>query len=323
MAVTEATETDLIPVLDLQPLLDGDADGIAQLGEELKAALEDVGFFFIVNHGVPWSQIQGIYQEAARLHAMPQADKDALPMSRLWGGYLGMGGGTSYASDIAGEVRKPNQNEAYFLHEGGYREGNHYPDLAGFRETTAEYIDAVSNLGFRVLKILAASLDLPSTWFDEHFDVPSVTLRMSHYPVMEYEDNEWGVAPHTDSSIFTFLPTNDIPGLEIRPAGHDWITPPVIPEAYLVNSGDMLKRWTNNRFRSTAHRVRNASNSDRYAIPFFYGARDDAVIDAIPTTVSDENPARHEPITYGEYQRWFLNRNYANVTGQTANETAP
>ena len=60
MAVTEATETDLIPVLDLQPLLDGDADGIAQLGEELKAALEDVGFFFIVNHGVPWSQIQGI-----------------------------------------------------------------------------------------------------------------------------------------------------------------------------------------------------------------------------------------------------------------------
>lgn len=323
MAITEMTETDLIPVLDLQPLLDQDEKGMAQLALELRAALRDVGFFFIVNHGVPWSQVQGIYGEAARLHGLPQSEKDALPMSRLWGGYLGMGGGTSYASEIAGEVRKPNQNEAYFIHEGGYREGNLYPELDGFRETTAAYIDAVSTLGFKMLPLLAASLDLPHGWFDEHFDIPSVTLRMSHYPVMDYEDNEWGVAPHTDSSIFTFLPTNDIPGLEIRPAGHDWITPPVIPEAYLVNSGDMLKRWTNNQYRSTAHRVRNAGGTDRYAIPFFYGARDDAVVDAVPTSVGDEQPKLHEPITYGDYQRWFLNRNYAAVTGQTANETAP
>lgn len=323
MAVTEAVNTELIPVLDLQPLRDGAGGGIAELGIQLRRALEDVGFFFIVNHGVPWNQVQGVYDAAARLHALPQKEKDAIPLSRLVGGYLGMGGGTSYASDIAGEVRKPNQNEAYFVHEGGYRESNQYPDLEGFPELTAAYIDRMSSLGRSLLPVLAASLELPNEWFAPHFDIPSVTLRMSHYPVMEYEDNEWGVAPHTDSSVFTFLPTNDTPGLEIRPAGHDWITPPVIAEAFLVNSGDMLKRWTNNRFRSTAHRVRNASDIDRYAIPFFYGARDDAVVEAVPTAVSEEHPAVHEPITYGEYQRWFLNRNYAAVTGQTAAAEAP
>lgn len=316
-------ETSLIPVLDLQPLLDGEPGAAEALGDELRAALQDIGFFFVVNHGVPWSLVETIYDTARRLHGLPQPDKDAMPMSRLWGGYLGLGGGTSYASEIAGEVRKPNQNEAFFIHEGGYREGNHYPNLPGFESDTSTYIAEMSALGHRLLPVLAASLHLDPDYFVPHFDVPSVTLRMSHYPAMDYEDNEWGLAPHTDSSIFTFLPTNDVPGLEIRPAGYDWIAPPAMAEAFLVNSGDMLKRWTNNQFRSTAHRARNASTGDRYAVPFFYGARDDAMVEAVPTTVDGEHPLLHEPITYGDYQRWFLNRNYEAVTGQSASTAAP
>ncbi len=323
MAATSDIETGLIPVLDLDPLLSGDASGTEALAHQLSAALEDVGFFFIVNHGVPWSHVEAIYGAAAAVHALPQTEKDAMPLTRVWGGYLGVGGGTSYASEIAGEVRKPNQNEAFFIHEGGYREGNHYPQIDGFRDLTASYIGQLSGLGLEVMRLLAISLDLAPDHFLPDFDVPSVTLRMSHYPVMEYDDNEWGLAPHTDSSIFTFLPTNDVPGLEIRPAGHAWITPPVIEEAFLVNSGDMLKRWTNDRFRSTPHRARNASAGERYAIPFFYGARDDAVVDPVSTTVSDTNPSRYEPITYGDYQRWFLSRNYSNVMGETASAEAP
>jgi len=323
MAITDEVPTGLIPILDLGPFLSNDASGIAALAGELRGALEDVGFFFIVNHGVPWSDVEAIYRAAADLHALPQAEKDAMLLTRVWGGYLGVGGGTSYASEIAGEVRKPNQNEAFFIHEGGYREGNQYPEIAGFEELTTRYIGQLSDLGESVVRLLALSLDLEENYFAPHFDVPSVTLRMSHYPVMDYSENEWGIAPHTDSSIFTFLPTNDVPGLEIRPAGRPWMTPPVIDEAFLVNSGDMLKRWTNDRFRSTAHRARNASSTERYAIPFFYGARDDAVIDPVPTTVSVTSPSRYEPITYGDYQRWFLSRNYSNVMEETADAKAP
>jgi isopenicillin N synthase-like dioxygenase len=285
------------------------------LGPELRTALEDVGFFFVINHGVPWSLVERIYGEARRLHAHDPERLAAIAMDGQHGGYLKFAGGTSYASEIAGEVRTPNLNAAYFAHLNGYRLANRWPELDGFRQTVEEYIDASAALGRRLLPVLAASLDLPTDFFDDYFDEPSCTLRLSHYPVLDYGDHDWGLAPHTDSSIMTMLPANDVPGLEIRPAGHDWIEPPSLPESFLINSGDMLKRWTNDRFRSTAHRARNNSNVDRYAIPFFFGARDDALVEAAPSCVDADHPARHEPITYGDYQRWFLNRNYAKITG--------
>lgn len=322
MSVTESS-TGLIPVLDLQSLVDGDPDGIRNLALKLRKALEEIGFFSIVNHGVPWGLVEDIYDATQILHALPQTEKDAITMDRTHGGYLGMGAGTSYASEIAGEIRKPNQNEAFFVHEGGYRESNQYPDLTGFKELTASYIHNMEGLANSLMTLLALSLDLDASFFAKDFDVPSVTLRMSHYPVMQYTDNEWGLAPHTDSSIFTLLPVNNTPGLEVRPAGYDWIHPSVIPCSFLVNSGDMLKRWTNGLYLSTAHRASNLSDVDRYAVPFFYGARDDALVDPVPTTVSESNPSRYEPITYGDYQRWFIDRNYRKMTGQTASETPP
>lgn len=314
---------DLIPVLDLDPLTRGDPDAVEPLGCELRTALEDIGFFFVVNHGIDWSLVEAVYAEARRLHAVDPEELETIEMDGRHGGYLGLGGGTSYASEIAGEIRTPNLNAAYFVHRGGYRLGNRWPDLPGFRPVIEAYMDAATALGRRLLPVLAASLDLPPTYFDPHFDDPSCTLRMSHYPVLDYGEHDWGLAPHTDSSIMTLLPANDVPGLEIRPAGHDWIEPPPLPRSFLVNSGDMLKRWTNDRFRSTAHRARNNSDTDRYAIPFFFGARDDATIEALPTCVDADHPARHDPITYGDYQRWFLNRNYAKITGRAASEEAP
>ncbi len=318
MALTERSPaaTDLIPVLDLQSLTDGDPAAPGALGPALRAALEEVGFFFVVNHGVPWDLVERIYDQARRLHAEDPERLAAIAMDGEHGGYLKFAGGTSYASEIAGEVRTPNLNAAFFAHRNGYRLANRWPDLDGFRDTVETYIDAAAALGQRLLPVLAASLDLPHDFFAEHFDEPSCTLRLSHYPVLEYGEHDWGLAPHTDSSIMTMLPANDVPGLEIRPAGYDWIEPPALAESYLINSGDMLKRWTNNRFLSTAHRARNNSTVDRYAIPFFFGARDDAVVAAVPTCVDIDHPPEHEPITYGDYQRWFLNRNYAKLTGK-------
>jgi len=321
--VTAVTDTDLIPVLDLSGLTTGDPDAVAALAVDLRRALEDVGFFFITNHGVPWDQVEQVYEQARVLHSQPAESFEHCLMDRDHGGYLGYAGGTSYASDIAGDVRTPNLNAAFFVHRGGYHMENRWPELHGFRDLIESYIDAVIDLSHRLLPVLALSLDLPPNWFEPFFDDPSCALRLSHYPVVDYGEHDWGLAPHTDSTIITLLPANDVPGLEIRPAGHDWIVPPQLPGSYLVNSGDMLRRWTNGRFRSTAHRARNGSDVDRYAIPFFFGARDDALIEALPTCVSDGNPARHDPITYGDYQRWFLNRNYAKMTGEQAGEQAP
>jgi isopenicillin N synthase-like dioxygenase len=313
----------VVPVIDVGPFLQGEPAAAVTAAGQLRRALEEIGFFFVVGHGVPWSLVESVYSEARRLHALDDAVKEAMPMSGQRGGYLRLGGGTSYASAIAGDVRKPNLNAAYFVHRGGYREGNQWPPLDGFRETVERYVDTMTDMATRLLPLYALALDLGAEHFEPFFDHPSVTLRLSHYPVVEHESDQWGLAPHTDSTFMTLLPANDVPGLWIRPEGYDWIEPPSLPESFLVNSGDILRRWTNDRFLSTAHRVMNASGADRYAMPFFYGARDDALVEALPTCVGPGRPARYEPITFGDYQRWFLNRNYAGYTGEAAAATAP
>ena len=331
MAMTDTPATSgVIPILDLGPITDADSNAhrpdlgaLDHLAAELRAALEEIGFFFVVDHGIDWALVDELYDMARRLHAIEPEVLSGIAMDAEHGGYLKFAGGTSYASEIAGEVRTPNLNAAFFVHRGGYRLANRWPELDGFRALVDRYMDEVTALSRRLLPVLARSLDLDDDHFEPLFDEPSCTLRLSHYPVLDYGEHDWGVAPHTDSTVITLLPANDVPGLEIRPAGHDWMEPPSLPRSFLINSGDMLKRWTNHRYRSTAHRARNASDGDRYAVPFFFGPRDDALIEALPTCVDDDHPAKHEPITYGDYQRWFLNRNYEKLTGRRATEEAP
>lgn len=315
-----ATTTELIPVLDVGPFLAGEPGAREALAERLHDALARIGFFFVVGHDVPAGLVTAVYREAERFHALPVAAKEAILMDADHAGYLKLGGGTSYASAIAGEVRKPNLNAAYFVYRDTAGPTNQWPDLAGFRDVVRTYFDAMESLALRLLPLYATALDLPPDWFAPFFEPPSCTLRMSHYPVVEHDESQWGLAPHTDSSFMTLLPANDVPGLWIRPEGHDWIEPPGLPGSFLVNSGDILRRWSNDTFLSTAHRALNASGRDRYAIPFFFGAADDAEIVALPTCVSDERPARYPPTTYGAYQRWFRNRNYAGYTGTEVDE---
>ena len=101
-----------------------------------------------------------------------------------------------------------------------------------------------------------------------------------------------------------------MPGLEIKPKEQDWIRAPAWPEAFLVNSGDLLTRWSNGRILSTPHRVRNLSGQDRYSIPFFFLPSQDTVIECLPTCHDVDNPPQDEPITAQEYLRWYLEQNF-------------
>ncbi|MFN0091709.1 MAG: isopenicillin N synthase family dioxygenase [Acidimicrobiales bacterium] len=310
-----------VPVIDATAYLAGSPEGAAEAARQLGRALEEVGFFFLVGHGLDWGLVEDAYEQAARLHAMADEAKERLLMDKARSGYLRLGGGTSYASAIAGEVRKPNLNAAFFVQLDDAR--NQWPALEGFRERVVAFFEAVRELAHRLLPLYALALDLPADYFSPHFGEPHAVLRMSHYPVVEHEEHQWGLAAHTDSSFMTLLAANDVPGLEIRPEGAAWTAPPALPRSFLVNSGDILARWTNDRFLSTAHRVLNASGRDRYAIPFFYGPADETTIAALPTCLAPGEAPRHEPITYGDYQRWFRNRNYAAYTGEPAAAAPP
>ena len=315
---------EIIPVLDLAPLLRGDPAATALLGAQLRDAFENVGFYFIINHGIPQTLIDATFDAARRFHAMPDARKLALQMNKDNVGYMPFKGSTTRHSTLNANNR-PNLVEAFFtkrelppghpdqLSGLPFRGPNQWPDdLPDFKDTVLAYHAAMERLGLRLLPLYAIGLGLPADHFAQAFREPMFTLRMSHYPQQPVvEDNEFGLAPHTDTSFMTMLAQNDVAGLSIRLPNGRWLDAPSLPGSILVNGGDLLRRWTNERFLATPHRVINRSGQERYAIPFFmdcdYGWR----MECLPTCQDADNPPRHEAITYPDYMTWFRDLNYS------------
>lgn len=318
-----------IPVFDLGRYRAGQPGAMQALAADLRHALEDVGFYFVVNHGVPQPLIDATFDAARRFHAQPDEAKLALRLNQHNVGYLPFKSSVTRHSQLNAN-NKPNLVEAFFVKrelgenepEALFRAPNRWPSgVPGFRETTLAYCDAMEALGKSLVPLYALALGLPANWFDTAFAEPMYTLRLSHYPPQPViQDNEFGLAPHSDTSFMTMLAQNEIPGLSIRLPNGRWLDAPSLPGSILVNGGDLLRRWTNDRFLATPHRVINRSGGERYAIPFFMDCTYDWRMECVPTCHDADNPPKYDPITYPEYMTWFRNQNYAAaVAGTGAN----
>jgi isopenicillin N synthase-like dioxygenase len=329
----------MIPILDLGEFLAGEPRAREQLAAQLRDALENVGFYILTNHGIAATQIEATLAAARHFHALPLATRLALKANEHNVGYVGLNSTRSRASRVDGEAaRKPNLVEAYFIKRDLapdhpdvlanklYRPANPWPDpavLPGFRETTVAYCHAMEALGRRMLPLYAMALGLAPDFFDVPFAEPQYTLRLSHYPPAEDgEPDQFGLSAHTDGSFLTMLAQADLPGLQIKLPDGGWQDVDAPRGSIVVNSGDLLRRWTNHRFLSTPHRAINANpGRHRYAIPFFFDASVDYPMACLPTCCSAGNPARYEPITYTEYIRWFTSQNYDHVRAGIGVET--
>src|SRR2546429_174498 len=205
---------------------------------ELGRALEDVGFFVIVNHGVPQPLIDRTFAEARRFHAQPMDAKLALRMNEHNNGYMMLGRYAVWTSDVNAND-KPDLNEAFFVkRERGpddplVRAGrrfagpNQWPqNLPGFRESVLAYTDTVDALGRRLLPLCAAALDLPTDTFDRAFAESQFSFRLTHYPPVAAEANQFGIAPHTDANFMTLLAQSEVPGLQVRMPDGTWVDVP-------------------------------------------------------------------------------------------------
>jgi isopenicillin N synthase-like dioxygenase len=311
-----------IPVIDLEPFFAGIHGALETTAVALRSALEDIGFFLLVNHEVPQQLIDRTFAEAKRFHALPLAAKMALRMNEHNNGYMSMGRYAVWTSEV-NTNDKPDLNEAFFckreralddpLRRSGRRfvGPNMWPEaLGGFRETVLEYTHTIDALARRFLPVCAVALDLPPDYFEAAFAESQFSFRLSHYPPVTAAANQFGIAPHTDANFLTFLAQTDIPGLQVRMPTGDWLDVPYLPGSFAVNAGDMMYRWTNGRFKSTPHRALPPVGRHRYAIPFFLGPHIDTVIACLPTCEGPNNPARFPPITYEEYLTWWYNANY-------------
>jgi isopenicillin N synthase-like dioxygenase len=320
VAVASRTDAAEIPILDLAPYLSGQPGARDRLGKQLCHALENIGFYFITGHGVPQSLIDAAFAETARFHAQPLDRKLRLRRNRDNVGYLPMSRSTN--ADVA---VKRNVNEAFFLKRDlpadhpdvltgkRFRGTNLWPDdLPGFRDTVTAYCDALEALAKKLMPLYAVALDLSADYFDKAFAEPQYTLRMTHYPyVKALAENEFGIAPHSDTSFLTLLAQNKIPGLSLRTRDGRWIDAPALDGHFLVNGGDMLRRWTNDRFLATPHRASNRSGQERYAIPFFVDCNIDWPMECLPTCMSATRPAKYPRFTYAEYMSAYHDAGYA------------
>jgi len=319
----EAVPAATIPVIDLGPYLAGEPGALDRAAAKLRHALTEIGFYSIVNHGVPSALVDEVYRQVARFHARPLEEKLKIKLDRHNVGYLPMMGDTLRTSVVA-NVTKPNMSEAFFMARDlatdhpdvvsgrRFRSANQWPeDLPGFREPLVEYCDALERLVQRLVRVYARALDLPATYFDGPFTDFQYKLRATHYPSQpEALDDEFGIAPHTDTSFLTLLAPNDVPGLAFRTKAGDWMDVPSSRDAFIVNGGQLLLRWTNDFFLATPHRAVNRTSGERYALAFFCDANIDWPIAAVPTRVGPGRPPLYETTYYTDYMIRYQARTY-------------
>ena len=317
---------EFIPGLDLGPYLRGEAGALDALAAKLRWTCENVGFFFIENHGISDELVERTFAASKRVHAMPVERKREIALNEQNIGYMFVNESIQGHSKVE-KARKPNYNESFFcrrdrrpddpdvLARKPFKGLNQWPrDLPGFREDCIAYMNAVEALGMRMLPVIARALDLPLDFFDDYFNPANLQLRLLHYPVRdESEPEQYGAGAHTDAGFMTFLIQHGVGGLQIRKTDGTWFDAPVLPGKFLINTADLLRRWTNDRWLSTPHRVMNVSGTDRYSIAFFFGPDLDRELSCLPTCQDADNPPKYPPITYSEYKKGFVAANYFKI----------
>jgi isopenicillin N synthase-like dioxygenase len=312
-----------IPTLDIAPYLAGKPGGREAAAAKLREISMTVGFFYLKGHGISADLIDRVFAQSRRFHALPAEAKSKIPYFST--GSFKSGFQPCFQDDyqrtninIIADA-KPNLVAKFSINREGGSGGlsmtdeerrarvNVWPEnLPGFKETLVDYHGRIEKLGRQFLPLWATSLKLPLDYFDKFFATPHLTMSLLYYPPQkEVGGRQYGIAPHTDNAMMTFLAQKDIPGLAVRmPSGH-WRAVDVVPGALLVNTGNLIVRWTNDEYLSTKHRVINTNEVDRYSIPVFFGPSGDASIEVLPTCQSPARPPLYEPATYLQLREWY------------------
>lgn len=318
-----------IPIIDYGPYFAGEKGTLERLATELTHACENIGFFYALNHGVPETLIDRAFAASRRFFALPPEQKLALRLNQNNIGYLPLNASVQGASTVH-KATKPNQNESFFIsHDRGpdqrdviaakpLRGQNQWPaDMPGLQTDMMAYFDALGEMCQRMLQPFAVALGMPPDFFGPYFaDEAHANLRFLHYPPQQMtDDNVFGQGPHTDNSFMTALARTDVPGLAVRLPSGEWFPPPVIPGTFLINLGNIMRRWSNNRFLSTPHGVLNDSGTDRYSIAYFHSPNPDRVIECLPSCMSADNPPQYPPAVYRDLILKFYRANYFHQKG--------
>lgn len=300
-----------IPVVDLADFVNGTAESKAAFVQQLGKAYEEVGFVAVKNHGVPDQLIKNIYEYVQQFFSLPLEKK----LNYEVAGLAGQRGYTSFGREHAKGSEAPDLKE-FFQYGQNVEDSDpiksEYPDnvqvkeVEDFNETLYKAYNSFEKSGTSLLQAIALFLGLDEHFFDAHVHNGNSILRCIHYPPITNEPKSAIRAEqHEDINLITLLVGASADGLEILTKQNEWVGVTSLPEQIVVNVGDMLQRLTNNRLRSTTHRVVNPRrelwHTSRFSMPFFLHPRSEMSLACLDSCIDSEHSKAYPDATAGEY----------------------
>jgi isopenicillin N synthase-like dioxygenase len=313
---------DAFPIIDVAPLFQLGAD-IGSVAAQINEAAETIGFFGVRGHGVPKAHVRALYDAAYGFFDLPLAEKQrvARPAPEQNRGYIGYGEET--LSRLAGHESPPDRkelfaigpfdlpDEPYFTGPAAYPSfaPNRWPERpAGLTQALKTYWRDVERLAFALSRAYARALGLGDGFFADKIDRHISQLRIMHYPAMETPPlpGQLRAGVHTDLSMMTLLyADNTNGGLQVQRRSGEWVDAPALRDAFAVNIGDLMMRWTNDRWVSTPHRVVNpvdAAGSRRLSVGMFFIPNYDSIVECLPSCLAPGATPKYEPTTVAGYR---------------------
>lgn len=306
-----------LPILDVGPYLAGEPGALEQLAADVKMIQENLGFFAIVNHGIPQPLIEKSFQQTEKLFDISSEEKLKHRVGFHHQGYLppksSILQSRAIMDKIAVNTKKDTNSAWLFMRERTpedpkvlenvrHRGLNQWPDsLPEFKDTLRQYHLSMEKLALRLLPVYARALELPADYFDGMFKTPEYYQRCAFYnPDPDIQEQQYALAPHSDGSFLTLLPMTPIPGLQVMTPSRDWLNVSYVEGAVIVNTGQVLNRLSNDHFIATPHRVINPP-AKRYSIVFFFYPDDDANVGPIPACVGPDETPKYDSRSFYEF----------------------
>jgi isopenicillin N synthase-like dioxygenase len=303
-----------IPVIDIAGLFSADAAARRDCGRAIGAACRDVGFFYVVNHGIAQPRIEEVFAAARRFFALPETEKMAVALARspFMRGYFPLEGevldpalGADYKEGFDMALDLPLDDPAVVARKPLHGPNQWPARPAEFRRVVQGYFDELIELGRALSRGFALALDLKEDFFTQRMHRPTAILRLLRYPpnpqAAAMAQAQPGCGAHSDYGYLTILAQDAVGGLQVQNRAGKWIDARPIPGAYVCNIGDMMAQWTNDRFAATQHRVVSSPDRERFSIPFFFHPDFDTEVACLPSCQSADNPPRYAPTTTGAH----------------------
>jgi isopenicillin N synthase-like dioxygenase len=308
-----------VPIIDLTPWFGGDADGRAAVAAQVDAALQDVGFLLVTGHRVPVQLRDAVRSSARAFFAQPAAVKQRYAVTVGGRGWLPPGvEANGYAE---GTETPPDLKESFAVGaddptgdpdvDGYWFQPNVYPsEVPELEPAVLVYLSRMRALADELLVLCAAALGVDSDFFTRKTGHPTHTMNINWYPPVslagEPEPGQFRIGPHTDFGTVTILDREPgRGGLQVWTEGDDWQDAPFHPDALTINTGDLLARWSGDRWKSNRHRVlppqAEAPEEDLVSLVYFYEADHDAVIEALQPPIGRAN--EYPPVVSAAFLR--------------------